>query len=129
LRGRRDRLGCKRRAFGVSKHDGGELEDIRVLILPASEAHPRFGAGFFEKPLPVPSFFHRHLRQQDALVRGILHQQAMLADFDLAHVEHAPERREHRDFIFELWQFRSRYRRETRIPQSGECSRVAHRQV
>jgi len=39
--------------------------------------------------------FHRDLRQQDALMSVILHQQAVLADFDLSNIEHATERREH----------------------------------
>jgi len=59
----------------------------------------------------------------------ILHQQAVLADFDLANIEHTTERREHRNFVFELGQFRGRYRRKTRVAQRGVCSRVAHGQV
>jgi hypothetical protein len=36
--------------------------------------------------------FHWNLRKQKALVGVILHQQAVLADFDLPNVEHAPQR-------------------------------------
>jgi hypothetical protein len=100
------RLGRKRLGLSVSKHDGCELEDVCVLILPATGAHPSFGAGFFEELRSAPFLFHRNLRKQEALVGVILHQQAVLADFDLSNIEHAPQRRKHRDFVFELRQFR-----------------------
>jgi len=79
-------------------------EDVCVLILPATGAHTRFGAGFFQEPLSIPSFFHRHLRKQKALVCAVLHQQTVLADLDLSNVQHAPKGRQYGDFIIDLRQ-------------------------
>jgi len=80
-------------------------EDVRVLILPAARAHTRFGAGFFQEPLSIPFFFHRHLRKQQALVSAVLHQQTVLANLDLPNVQHPPKGRQHRNFIIDLRQF------------------------
>jgi len=76
----------------LAEHDRGKHEDVRVLVLPATGSHTRFGAGFFQKLLPIPFFFHRHLRKQKAFVSVILHQQTVLADFDLSNVHDAPKR-------------------------------------
>jgi hypothetical protein len=70
-------------------------EDVCVLILPAARTHTRFGAGFFQEPLSIPSFFHRHLRKQKALVRAVLHQQTVLANLNLSNVQHTPKGRQH----------------------------------
>jgi hypothetical protein len=70
-------------------------EDVCVLILPAAGAHTRLGAGFFQEPLPIPSFFNRHLRKQNALVRTVLHQQTVLANLNLSNVQHTPKGRQH----------------------------------
>jgi hypothetical protein len=67
-------------------------EDVRVLILPAARVHTGFGAGFFQKLLPIPLLFHRHLRKQKALVSAVLHQQTVLPNLDLANVQHSPQR-------------------------------------
>jgi len=88
----------------LAEYQGCKHEDVCVLILPAARAHTRFGAGFVQEPLSIPSFFHRHLRKQKALMRAVLHQQTVLAKLDLSNVQHAPQRRQHRDFIFELRQ-------------------------
>jgi len=87
-----------------AKYHRGKHEDVCVLILPAAGAHARFGAGFFQKLLSTPFFVHRYLRQQKALVPTVLHQQTVLANLDLSNVQHAPERREHGDFIIDLRQ-------------------------
>jgi len=79
-------------------------EDVRALILPAAGAHTRFGASFFQEPLSIPSFFRRHLRKQKALVRAVPHQQPVLANLNLSNVQHAPEGRQHGDFILDLRQ-------------------------
>jgi len=79
-------------------------EDVGVLILPATGAHTGFGAGFFQEPLSIPSFVHRHLRKQKALVRAVFHQQTVLANLDLPNVQHPPKGRQHGDFIVELRQ-------------------------
>jgi len=76
----------------VPEHNGCELENVCVLILPATRAHACFGAGFFEELPPVPFLFHRNLRQQNALMSVISHQQAILTDFDLPNIKHATER-------------------------------------
>jgi len=88
----------------LAEHHRGEHEDVRVLILPAAGAHPCFGAGFFQEPLPIPFFFHRHLRKQKALVRAVLHQQTVLAKLDQPNIQHAPKGRQHGDFIIDLRQ-------------------------
>jgi len=79
-------------------------EDVCVRILPTAGPHTCFGTGFFQEPLSIPFFFYRHLRKQKALIRAVLHQQTVLANLDLSNVQHTPKRRQHGDFIFELWQ-------------------------
>jgi len=90
----------------LAEYHGSKHEDVCVLILPATGAHTRFGAGFFQKPLSIPFFFHRHLRKQKTLVRVVLHQQTVLANLDLPNVQYTPKRRQHGDFIIDLRQFR-----------------------
>jgi len=104
-------------------------EDVCVLILPATGAHTRFGAGFFQELLSIPFFFHRHLRKQKTLVRAVLHEQTVLANLDLSNVQHAPKGRQHGDFILELRQLRSRYRLESGIAEGGQRGRVPHGHV
>jgi len=89
----------------LAEYNRCKHEDVRVLILPAAGEHTRFGAGFFQEGLSIPFFFHRHLRKQKALVRIVLHQQAVLTNFDLSNVQHPPKGRQHGDFILELRQF------------------------
>jgi len=79
-------------------------EDVGVLILPAIGVHARLRARFFQELLSIPFFFHRHLRKQEALMGAVLHQQTVLANFDLSNVQHPAQRREHRNFILELRQ-------------------------
>jgi len=67
--------------------------------------HTSFHAGFFQELLSIPSFVHRHLRKQKALVRAVFHQQTVLANLDLTNVQHAPKGRQHGDFIIDLRQF------------------------
>jgi len=88
----------------LAEYDRCKHEDVCVLIFPTAGADTRFGAGFFQESLATPSFFHRHLRKQKALVRAVLHQQTVLANLDLADVQHAPKGRQHGDFILELRQ-------------------------
>jgi len=88
----------------LSEYHRSKHEDVCVFILPAAGAHARFGAGFFQEPLSIPSFFHRHLRKQKALVGAVLDQQTVLADLDLSDVPHAPKGRQNGDFILELQQ-------------------------
>jgi hypothetical protein len=79
----------------LTEYHRGKHEDVRVLILPAVGAHARFGAGFFQEPLPIPSFFNWNLRKQKALVCAVLHQQTVLTNFDLSNIQHAAKRRKH----------------------------------
>jgi len=58
----------------LAEYHRGKHEDVGVLIFPAVGVHARLGAGFFQKLLSIPFFFHRHLRKQKAFVGAILHQ-------------------------------------------------------
>jgi len=113
----------------LAEYHRGKHEDVRVLILPATGMHARFGAGFFQELLSIPFLFHRHLRKQKALVGAVLHQQTVLANLDLSNVQHAPKRRQHGDFILELHQLRSGYRLESGIAQGGQRGRISHGHV
>jgi len=88
----------------LAEYHRGKHEDVCVLILPTAGVHTCFGAGFSQEPLPIPSFFHRHLRKQKTLVRAVLHQQTVLANLDLSNLQHAPKGRQHGDFIIDLLQ-------------------------
>ncbi|MGA2905742.1 MAG: fused MFS/spermidine synthase [Candidatus Korobacteraceae bacterium] len=76
--------------------------------------------------LPVPAFFRRHLRKQEAFVVAILHQQAVLPNLDLPDIGYTPQRREHRNFVFKQAQLRCGNWPEAGIAQCREGCRVAH---
>jgi len=88
----------------LAEYHRGKHENVRVLILPATGAHTRFGAGFVQERLSIPFFFHRYLRKQKALVGAVLHQQTVLANLDLSNIQHAPKGRQYGDLIIDLRQ-------------------------
>ena len=87
-------LGHECLRFIVAEYYRGKRENIGIFILPAISLHPSFGASSLEELDPIPLLLHRHLREQDALVRTILHQQAVLAHLDLAYICDSPKGRE-----------------------------------
>jgi len=114
---------------GLAEHHGSEHKDVCIFVLPALGRHACLGAGFFQERLPVPFLLHRNLGQEKPFIDSVLHEQAVFADLDLSNIAHAPQRRQHRDFVVELAQFPRRDRLESRIAQSGKGGRVSHRHV
>jgi hypothetical protein len=88
----------------LAKHNSSKQEDVGTLILPARRVHPRLDAGFFQKSGTIPSRFQGNLREQDTFKIAVLHQQPVLSDVDLLNIQHASQRRQNRDLIFEPWQ-------------------------
>lgn len=99
----------------LAEYHGCEHEDVSIFGLPATGSHARLGTGFFKELLPIPPFFDRDLREQKAFMIAVPHEQTVLPNLDLSNIEHAPHGREYRDFVFQLWCLRGRYRLETGI--------------
>ena len=98
-------------------------------FFPATGVHASLYAGLFEEGLSVPILFHGNLREEQAFVVCVLHEQAVAADLDLFKAGYAAERREDGDFVFEQRQLRRGDRVEARIAESGKGCGVADGEV
>jgi len=111
----------------LAENQGGELKNVRILVLPAARRQTRLDARLVEEGHPVPVLLAGDLRQKHPLRVALPHQQSVPAHLDLLPVRYPAQRREHRDFVFQVTQFGGGDRPEARVANRRHGGDVAHR--
>jgi len=117
------------RGLAFIEHDGRKRIDVSRIVLPGFGGEPGLQAEFLKVGFPVPALFGWHLRKKDSLAAALHQQQAVPADAYVLEVENVVERREHRDFVFQLREFPGAHRGKTRITQRCVCGGIPYSEI